>query len=44
MAAVAMSWVMSAVTQNDAFLHGLASLMTAVAAIVSIYFAFKRKG
>jgi uncharacterized membrane-anchored protein len=37
------TYIISEIATYDAFLHGLASLLTAVGAGVSIYFMFKKK-
>ena len=39
----AINLLVADIAQNDAFLHGCASILTGVAAIVSIILAFKRR-
>jgi hypothetical protein len=35
--------IIADIAEHDAFLHGIASILTGLAAIVSIYLAIKRK-
>jgi hypothetical protein len=41
--AAVFNWIIAAISNNDAFLQGIAALVTAAAGVVSIYFAIRNR-
>jgi hypothetical protein len=41
--AAVVNWLVNSIANQDAFLHGVASIATATAACVSVYFAIRNR-